>query len=61
MIVTISFNIVISIAFYRFYEPEETHDLPALIDQEKLVSYCTYLHTSVEVVFNVVLIAFLIT
>jgi len=31
-----------------------------LISQEKLVSICSYLHTSVEVIFNFVMLAFLI-
>ena len=61
MLVLLTINFILDIVFYlQFKSGQMITGLDMLRDQEKLVSICSYLHSTVEIIFNCVLLAFLI-
>mmetsp|Transcript_15865 Transcript_15865/g.19984 ORF Transcript_15865/g.19984 Transcript_15865/m.19984 type:complete len:110 (+) Transcript_15865:542-871(+) len=60
MLLMLTLNFVLDLIFYIQYDSEKKKSLDQLKSQEKLVSVCSYMHSGVEIVFNFVLLAFLI-
>ena len=61
MLLMLIVNFVLELVFYYYMiSPVNVKSQKRVIEQEKLISNCSYIHSSVEILFNFVLIAFLI-
>ena len=65
MLVLLLINFVTGLVFYTKFDPgnlkESGEDAEAnAIEQEKLVSYTLYVHTGLESLFNIAVLAYLI-
>ncbi len=66
MLVVLLANLVLNLIFYLNFGPnlEESSSYIGVVDaaynQERLVSVTTYLHSGVEIVFNIVMLVYLI-
>lgn len=65
MMVILTVQLVFDIIFYTTYDPanpiDPSEDKEAAIKQERLNSIGVYTHTAVELVFNVVILSYLIS
>jgi hypothetical protein len=61
MLALLASNLVLDIVFYIKIKPYEITDTAEMLKQEKLVSVIFYIHSGLEILFNVVLLAFLIS
>lgn len=54
-------SFVLDLVFYIDFDPKDSPEDPELIlKQERLVSYTTYCHSGLEILFDIVLVGFLI-
>ena len=63
MLVLLITNFVLDIVFYVHFHPKliDSKDTETILQMERLVSLTYYIHTILEILFNIVLLVFLIS
>ena len=62
MIILLTASFVLQLVFYMKFDSviKEENDKEGMLDQELLVSITLYLHTTIEILFNIVVLVYLI-